>query len=62
MLEIKLIPEKEFQRIRKAEIDRYDKLSLLADMCRANALATVAQFHSPRPQGIKLNFETGVLE
>jgi len=41
MLEIKLIPEKEFQRIRNAEIDQYDKLSLLADMCRANALATV---------------------
>jgi transketolase len=41
MLEIKLIPEKEFQRIRNADIDRYGKLSLLADMCRANALATV---------------------
>lgn len=41
MLEIKLIPEKEFQRIRNAVIDQYDKLALLADMCRANALATV---------------------
>ena len=41
MLEIKLIPEKEFQRIRDAEIDRYEQLSLIADMCRANALATV---------------------
>jgi transketolase len=41
MLEIKLIPEKEFQRIRKTEIDRNDQLSLIADMCRANALATV---------------------
>jgi len=41
MLEIKLIPEKEFQRIRNAEIDRYEQLSLIADMCRANALATV---------------------
>jgi len=41
MLEIKLIPEKEFQRVRNADIDRYGKLSLIADMCRANALATV---------------------
>jgi transketolase len=41
MLEIKLIPEAEFQRIRNADIDRYAKLSLIADMCRANALATV---------------------
>jgi transketolase len=41
MLEIKLIPAKEFQRVRSADIDRYEKLSLIADMCRANALATV---------------------
>jgi len=41
MLEIKLIPEEEFQRIREADIKKYDKLELLADMCRANALATV---------------------
>jgi len=41
MLEIKLIPEKEFQRVREADIKKYDKLGLLADMCRANALATV---------------------
>ena len=41
MLEIKLIPEAEFQRVRKAEIDRKERLSLIADMCRANALATV---------------------
>jgi transketolase len=41
MLEIKLIPEEEFQRIRQADIKKYDKLGLLADMCRANALATV---------------------
>jgi len=41
MLEIKLIPEKEFQRVRAADIKKYDKLGLLADMCRANALATV---------------------
>jgi transketolase len=41
MLEIKLIPEEEFQRVREADIKKYDKLALLADMCRANALATV---------------------
>jgi hypothetical protein len=37
MLEIKLIPEEEFQRVRDADIKKYDKLGLLADMCRANA-------------------------
>ena len=41
MLEIKLIPKEEFQRVREAEIKKDDKLELLADMCRANALATV---------------------
>jgi transketolase len=41
MLEIKLIPEKEFQRVREADIKKSEKLGLLADMCRANALATV---------------------
>jgi transketolase len=41
MLEIKLIPKQEFQRVREADIKKYDKLALLADMCRANALATV---------------------
>jgi transketolase len=41
MLEIKLIPEIEFQRIAKADIAKHKKLALLADMCRANALATV---------------------
>ena len=41
MLEIKLIPEIELQRVRNADIDRFEKLSLIADMCRANALATV---------------------
>jgi len=41
MLEIKLIPHEEFQRIQTANIPRYDKLALLGDMCRANALATV---------------------
>jgi transketolase len=41
MIEIKLIPEKEFHRVREASLDIDDKLSLLGDMCRANALATV---------------------
>jgi transketolase len=41
MLEIKLIPQEEFHRIEKADIPKYKKLPLLADMCRANALATV---------------------
>jgi transketolase len=41
MLDIKLIPQEEFQRVRAAEIQKYDKLALIADMCRANALATV---------------------
>jgi transketolase len=41
MLEIKLIPEEEFRRTEKADIPKYKKLALLADMCRANALATV---------------------
>jgi transketolase len=41
MLEIRLIPEAEFQRVQTAPIPAYDRLALLADMCRANALATV---------------------
>jgi transketolase len=41
MLEIKLIPVAEFDRIRAAALEADDTLHLLADMCRANALATV---------------------
>ena len=41
MLEIKLIPAAEFQRIRAASLGADDTLGLMADMCRANALATV---------------------
>jgi len=41
MLKIELITEDEFQRLLKADIDKYTRLELLADMCRANALATV---------------------
>jgi len=41
MIEIRLIPEKEFNRVRAANIDKYAKLKIMADMCRANAIATV---------------------
>jgi transketolase len=41
MIEIRLIPENEFKRVRAADIDKHAKLHLLADMCRANAIATV---------------------
>ena len=41
MIEIRLIPENEFKRIREATIDKYTRLALLSDMCSANALATV---------------------
>ncbi len=41
MIEIRLIPEKEFERVRAANIDKYIKLQIMADMCRANAIATV---------------------
>ena len=41
MVAIKLIPFEEFKRVRKAQIDKYRKLSLIADMNRANTLAEV---------------------
>lgn len=41
MVKILLIPAEEFRRVRAVAIDKYDKLALLADMCRANTLATV---------------------
>jgi len=41
MIEIRLIPENEFQRIHAANIDKIMKLQLLADMCRANTIATI---------------------
>ena len=41
MLQIELITEDEFQRVQKADIDKYARLELLSDMCSANALATV---------------------
>ncbi len=41
MIEIKLIPQTEFERIQNADLNRRNKLELIGDMCRANALATV---------------------
>lgn len=41
MTKITLIPVEEFVRIRKAALERFQKLPLLADMCRANTLAAV---------------------
>ena len=41
MIEIRLIPREEFDRLRAAVADPYERLGLFADMCRANALATV---------------------
>ena len=38
---IQLIPKNEFQRIHSAELAKHEKLALIGDMCRANALATV---------------------
>jgi len=41
MVEIKLFPRADFERVFAAEINEFEKLSLLADMCRVNALAAV---------------------
>ena len=41
MVELKLIRVEEFNRVRKASIDKYEKLKLIADMCRANTLVEV---------------------
>jgi len=41
MVKVMLVPVEEFQRVRQATVDKYDKLALLADMCRVNALASV---------------------
>jgi len=41
MVHISLIPVEEFQRIGNTVDDKYQKLALTADMCRANTLATV---------------------
>lgn len=41
MIEIKLIPVTEFRRVWESTIGKYDKLALLANMSRANTLASV---------------------
>ena len=41
MLQIELITKDEFQRVLKADIEKYSRLELLSDMCTANTLATV---------------------
>jgi len=41
MLEIKLITENEFKRVRETGMNAHDKLRILADMCCANTLASV---------------------
>jgi transketolase len=40
-MDITLIPEQEFRRVREAVSDKYTRLALLADMCRLNALSAV---------------------
>ncbi|NOH00764.1 MAG: 1-deoxy-D-xylulose-5-phosphate synthase [Chloroflexi bacterium] len=41
MVELKLIPVEEFKRVRNSSADKYKKLQLIADMCRANTLVEV---------------------
>jgi transketolase len=41
MVAIKLIPFEEFQRVRDAQMDKYQKLAIISDMNRANTLAAV---------------------
>lgn len=41
MLELKLIPTSEIERIRSSSMEEYAKLALIADMCRANAFMSV---------------------
>jgi transketolase len=39
--DLTLIPRSEFERVLRADLDTADRLGLLADMCRLNALVTV---------------------
>jgi len=41
MAEIKIIPVEEFRRLQESVDDKHERLGLIADMCRANALASV---------------------
>ena len=46
MTSLELIPFIEFERIRSSSIKEYAKLSLIADMCRANAFMAVKKASS----------------
>ena len=46
MVKISLIPVEEFQRVHQAPIGKYEKLALIADMCRANTLSAVKRASS----------------
>jgi transketolase len=41
MPNLMLIPIEEFQKVKTAELNKYDRLSLISDMCRANTLTAV---------------------
>ncbi len=41
MISLNLIPREEFKRIWRSNLPDYEKLALIADMCRANALTAV---------------------
>jgi transketolase len=41
MVDIRLIPSEEFQRIRDADLNKYDMMSLIADLSRLNTLSIV---------------------
>jgi len=41
LIKIQLIPAAEFARVHAAALPQHDKLGIIADMCRANTLATV---------------------
>lgn len=41
MIKIKIIPREAFNQLQEMDIDKYAKMSLIADMCRANTLSAV---------------------
>ena len=41
MLKISFIPDGEFKRVINATINNYEKLRIISDMCRLNALSAV---------------------
>ena len=41
MSEIKIIPKSEFDRVLSLDMDRYEKLALVGEMCRLNTLSAV---------------------